>query len=70
MEAFRLPATISLTKSNAAEQLRRCAKKTILFYFAAAEVNKKAAKTHEAIILHSAVPDVQDIYTNIVFCKQ
>ena len=43
--------------------------KQFAFYFAAAELNKKAAKTQVSISLYCAGPEAQDIYSNFVFAN-
>ena len=59
---------MSFTTGNTAEQWRRW-EKQFAFYFAAAELNKKATKTQVAILLHGAGPEPQDIYSNFVFAN-
>ena len=49
---------------NTAEQWRRW-EQQFRFYFAAAELSKKTAKTQVAILLHCAGPEAQDIIKNI-----
>ena len=68
MEAFRPPPAVSFTTGNTAEQWRRW-EKQFAFYFAAAELNKKATKTQVAILLHCAGPEAQDSYSNFVFAN-
>ena len=40
-----------------------------MFYFAPAELNKKAAKMQVFTLLHSADPEAQDISSNFVFAN-
>ena len=70
MEALKPPATVSFTTGNTAEQWRRW-EQQFRFYFAAAELSKKTAKTQSqvAVLLHCAGPEAQDIYTNFVFAN-
>ena len=68
METFKPPPTVSFTTDNMAEQWRRW-EPQFRFYFAAAELSKKTAKTQVAILLHCAGPEAHDIYTKFVFAN-
>ena len=68
MEAFRPTSAVSFATGNTAGQCHRWEKQSA-FYFAAAELNKKATQTQVAILLHCAGPEAQDIYPNFVFAN-
>ena len=68
MEAFRPPAAVSFTTGNTAEQWRHW-EKQFAFYFAAAELKKKATKTHVAIYYFTLQAPKHKISTQTLFLR-
>ena len=61
MDSLKPPSPINFHSGNVADSWQRW-KRQFEIYFAAAELNKKAKATQEAILLHAAGPEAQDIH--------
>ena len=61
MDSLKPPSPIDFHSGNVADSWQRW-KRQFEIYFAAAKLNKKAKATQEAILLHAAGPEAQDIH--------
>ena len=66
MEKLKAPSAMQFGTTNVAESWRRW-EQQFRVYFEAAEVNKKAPKTHAGILLNGAGPEALEIYNTFVF---
>ena len=69
MVSLKPPSPIGFHSGKVADSWQSW-KRQFEIYFAAAELNKKAKATQEAILLHAAGPEAQDIHRDFSWSEE